>query len=73
MVGFRGPLQNHMMWAIVPPFRRASLYIKLATDLRSRASIDPQTYRTDQEADEREDIETKAGQLRSGLRAWSDY
>ena len=72
MVGFRGPLQNHMMWTIVPPLRRAFLYIKLATDLRSRApiyqSIDAPTYRRGQEADEREDDETKAGQLRSGLR-----
>ena len=39
VVGFRGPLQNHMMWANVLPLRRAFLYIKLATDLRSRASI----------------------------------
>ena len=56
---------------IVPPLRRASLYIKLATDLRSRASIhlsiDPARAEEDQE-DETEDDETKAGQLRSGLR-----
>src|ERR1700730_14892487 len=70
VVGFRGPLQNHMMWANVLPLRRAFLYIKLATDLRSRASIDPRTYRTDQEE---ENEVTKAGRLRSGLRVWSDY
>ena len=71
MVGFRGPLQNHMMWTIVPPLRRAFLYIKLATDLRSRAlinqSIHPAGADQDQE-DETENDETKAGQLRSGLR-----
>ena len=48
------------------------LYIKLATDLRRRApmnqSIDSQTYRIGQNEDETEDDETKAGQLRSGLR-----
>ena len=45
-----------------------SVHIRLATDLRSRASIiHPAGAEEDQE-DETEDDETKAGQLRSGLR-----
>ena len=61
-----------MMWTIVLPLRRAFLYIKLATDLRSRApiyqSIDSQTHRIGQNADETEDDETKAKQLQLGLK-----
>ena len=59
-----------MMWTIVLPLRRAFLYIKLATDLRSRASY-PSIHSAGAEEDhedETEDDETKAGQLRSGLR-----
>ena len=63
--GFVVPCKITWCRIIVLPLRRAFLYIKLATDLGSKASIDPGTYRADQEE---ENEETKAGRLRSGLR-----
>ena len=53
-----------------PALEGFSVHIRLATDLRSRASIDPihLAGAEEDQDDETEDDETKAGQLRSGLR-----